>query len=125
MYFTVVLHGPDDATVCEGRSTTFTCVLNRNHWNGSMDILLNSDDVKWYRDPLGISSTERIEQGSNIHFNNSALNSSLTITNAVKSYTGYYWVGTPYNSVCNASLTVTTSMYMNANHHAYTQLLHT
>ena len=39
------------------------------------------------------------------------LNSSLTITNTVKSYTGYYWVRLPFDDVCNVSLTVTTSMY--------------
>ena len=77
-------------------------------------MLLNSDDVQWYRVIMGTSTTEIVgQQTSNIHFttstNNSALNSSLTITNAMKSYAGPYWVGTPYYNDCNASLTVTTS----------------
>ena len=64
---------------------------------------------------MGSSITERINQSSNIHFNTSiisnTLTSNLTITNAIKSYTGYYWVGTSYYSVCNASLTVAESKY--------------
>ena len=115
MYFTVVLHGPDNVTVCEGGSTTFTCVLDRSHTTKSGEnVLLNSDNVKWHRTVMGRSSTETIVQGSNIHFttstNDSALSSSLTVSNANRSYTGLYFVGTPYYTVCRASLTVTTSM---------------
>ena len=63
----------------------------------------------------GTNATIRVyPQGSNIHFTTSTTNNTLTtnvtITNAIESYTGYYWVGTPYNSVCYAFLTVTTSM---------------
>ena len=36
---------------------------------------------------------------------------ALYITNARKSYTGYYWVRTPSSDVCNVSYTVATSMY--------------
>ena len=102
-----VISEPDDVTVCEGRSTTFTCVLQ--------DSRLTSDDVQWYRVIMGASRTEGINQikSSNIHFNTSVisntLTSNLTITNAIKSYTGYYWVGTTHYSVCNASLTVAES----------------
>ena len=110
----VVIHGPDNNTVCEGGSTTFTCVLDRNHRSGSRNIL-NSDDVQWYRAMMRTSTSIVVDpQGSNIHFTttttNNTLTTNLTITNAMKSYTGYYWVGTPYNSVCNVFLTVTTSM---------------
>ena len=60
------------------------------------------------------STTEKVNQSSNIQFttstNNNALTSSLTITDAVKSYTGYYWVGLPSDDVCNVSLTVSSSM---------------
>ena len=49
-------------------------------------------------------------QDSNIQFTTSTINntltSSLTITNARKSYTGYYWVRLPSDDVCNVSLTV-------------------
>ena len=102
--FTVVISGPGDVTVCEGRSATFTCVLQ--------DSRLTSDNVQWLR---GTTTAQSIDpQDSNIHFatstTNNTLTSSLNITNAVKSYAGYYFVGTPYYSVCRASLTVTTSM---------------
>ena len=39
-------------------------------------------------------------------------NISLTITNAINSYTGYYWVELPSGNVCNASLTLLTSTYV-------------
>ena len=39
-------------------------------------------------------------------------NSSLIITNAMRSYTGYYWVETPYFNACNVSLTVETGMWL-------------
>ena len=110
----IVIRESDDATVCEGGSTTFTCVLDRNHrsWSGNV---LNSDNVQWYRVMTSTIGIIRVDpQGSNIHFTtsttNNILTTNLTITNVIKSYTGYYWVGTPYNSVCNVSLTVTTSM---------------
>ena len=48
-------------------------------------------------DPQGRKTTSTI---------NNTMNSSLTITDAVKFYTGYYWVGTPSVNVCNVSLTV-------------------
>ena len=64
---------------------------------------------------MDTSTTVMVDpQGSNIHFTTSTINntltSSLTITNAVKSYTGYHWVRLPSDDVCNVSLTVTTSM---------------
>ena len=39
------------------------------------------------------------------------MNSSLTITNVVKSFTGYYWLRLPSVNVCNVSLTVHISKY--------------
>ena len=98
---------PDDVTICEGRGAVFTCVLNSN---------IRSNDVQWYRFIKDTSTTEMVDpNGENINFLASTIgnitNSSLTITNATrKSYTGYFWVGTPSLNVCNASLTVTTSM---------------
>ena len=95
----------DDVTVCEGSSTTFTCVLDA--------FVINSDSaVQWYRLIKDTVTTEMVDpQDNNIHFNTSTMNngtnSSLTITNATKSYTGYYWVRSGSDDVdCNVSLTV-------------------
>ena len=104
--FTIVISEPDDVTICEGRSTTFTCVLNSS---------ISIDDVQWYRLVMDTSTTVMVDpQGNNIHFTTSTINniliSSLTITNTVKSYTGYYWIRLPSDDVCNVSLTVVTSM---------------
>ena len=84
----------------------FTCVLNSN---------IRSDDVQWYRFIKDTSTTEMVDpNGENINFlnhtNGNTINTSLTITNARKSYTGYLWVGTSSFNACNASLTVATSM---------------
>ena len=99
---------PDDVTVCEERLTTFTCVLNGR---------ITSDDVQWYRFLKDTATTEMVDpQGNNIHLTTSTINntltSNLTIANALKSHTGYYWVRLPSDNVCNVSLTVTTSMYV-------------
>ena len=99
---------PDDVTICEGRGAVFTCVLNSN---------ISSDDVQWYRFMKDTSTTEMVDpNGENINFltrtNGSITNSSLNITNAIRSYTGYFWVETPSLNVCNASLTVLASMYI-------------
>ena len=108
MFSTTVISEPDDVTVCEGRQAVFTCVLSTT---------INSSDVKWYRFIKDTSTTEMVDQdGTDIHYvthhNGNTLTSQLYITNAVKSHTGYYWVRTPSSNVCNASLTVTTSMYV-------------
>ena len=97
---------PDDVTVCEGERAVFTCVLNSN---------IRSDDVQWYRFIKDTSTTEMVDRnGENINFLTrtigSTTNNSLTINNVIKSYTGYFWVGTPSLNVCNVSLTVLTSM---------------
>ena len=104
---TLVINRPDDVTVCEGTTTTLTCALNSN---------TRYNDLQWYRlindtgttvvidlddDPLTVST----------HTGNT-INNSLTITNIITSYAGYYWVGTPYFNVCNASLTVVISTYV-------------
>ena len=106
--FTVVISGPDNVTVCERRSTTFTCVLDRNYRN------ISSGDIQWHR-IIGTNTAEPVgQQGSNINFTtsttNNTLTTTLTITTTIKSYAGLYFVGTPHYSVCHASLTVTTSM---------------
>ena len=93
--------------MCEGGGAVFTCILNSSN--------IRSDDVQWYRFIKDTSTTKMVDpNGENINFlthtNGSTINSSLTITNAIKSYTGYFWVGTPSLNVCNVSLTVRTSM---------------
>ena len=105
---TTVINQSDDVAICEGRGAVFTCVLNSS---------IRSGDVQWYRFIKDSSTTERVDpNGENInlltHTNGNTINSSLTITNAMKSYTGYFWVGTSSLNVCNASLTVLTSMFV-------------
>ena len=78
---------------------------------------MTSDDVQWYRLLKDTGTTEMIDpQGSNFYLTtsttNNILTSNLTITNAIKSYTGYYWVRLPSDDVCNVSLTVVTSKYV-------------
>ena len=99
---------PDDVTICEGEGAVFTCVLNSN---------ISSDDVQWYRFIKDTSTTVLVDPNEeNINFlthtNESTTSSSLTITNTIKSYTGYFWVRTSSLNVCNASLTVTTSTFV-------------
>ena len=108
LLYTTVISQPDDVTTCEGEGAVFTCVLNSN---------ISSDDVQWYRFIKDTSTTEMVDpNGENINFLTSTIesttNSSLTITNATKSYTGYFWIGTPSLNVCNASLTVLSSTYV-------------
>ena len=98
---------PDDVTICEGKEAVFTCVLNSN---------ITSDDVQWYRFRKDTSTTVMVDPiGENINFlthTNGNTSSSLTITNAIKSSTGYLWVGISSLNVCNASLTVLTSTFV-------------
>ena len=107
LVFTTVISEPDDVTVCEGGSTTFTCVLNSN----------TQGDIQWYRLTKDTSTTVMVDPDNDqsitvsTHTGNT-INSSLTITNAIKSYTGYYWVRLPLDDVCNVSLTVQESVYV-------------
>ena len=84
--------------------TKFTCLVNRNV----------GAKIQWYRYLKNTGSTEMVDPDDNhitvsTHTGNT-INSSLIITNANRSHTGYYWVGLPSNnSVCNVSLTVGTS----------------
>ena len=107
-YVATVINEPDDVTICEGREAVFTCVLNSN---------IRSDDVQWYRFIKDNSTTVMVDPDEdNINFitdsNGNATSSSLTITNVIKSYAGYFWVGTPSLNVCNASLSVLISKYV-------------
>ena len=111
IYFAVI-NEPDDVTICEGREAVFTCVLDSN---------IRCNDVQWYRFIKDTSTTEMIDpNGENIYFVTDTIgnttSSSLTINNAIKSYTGYFWVGIPSLNVCNASLTVLTSMCVHSDY---------
>ena len=106
-----VIGKPKDVTVCEGEGIMFTCVLN------TTDNSIKANDLRWYGLIKDANTTEMIyPKSSNIRFNtssddhNNTLTTNLTITNTIKSYTGYYWVRLPLNfdDVCNVSLTVTT-----------------
>ena len=103
--FTVISE-PDDVTVCEGGSTTFTCAL---------DSSISSDDVQWYRLIMDNSTTVMVNgQRDDViiipFVKKGSLATTLYIFNTTKSYTGYYWVRLPFDDVCNVSLTVLTSM---------------
>ena len=101
---TIVISEPDDVTICEGEGAVFTCVLNST---------IRSDDVQWYRFIKDRRTTVMGENISFLTYTNGNINSSLTITNAIKSYTGYFWFGTRSSYVCNAFLIVTISKCMN------------
>ena len=100
--FTIVISEPDDVTVCEGVGAEFTCVLD-----GSIRV----EDIQWYRYIMDTGATEMVDTDLDISSRTARNTSStLTITDTGISHTGYYWVGAPFLNVCNASLTVLTSM---------------
>ena len=81
-----------------------------------MDSSISSDDVQWYRLIKDTSIAVMVDPDddhitASTHTGNT-INSSLTITNAIKSYTGYYWVTLPSDDVCNVSLTVLEGVYV-------------
>ena len=102
---TRVTNQPDGVTTvvtCEGWRAEYTCVLNSN---------INSNEVRWYRYIRDISTTVMVNQrGTNINLANTNGNTILTITNARKSYNGYFWVEARSQTYCNGSFTATTSM---------------
>ena len=110
MYISIIaVDEPDDVTICEGGGIVFSCELNTTNTN------ISSDAVHWYRFIKNTGTTEMINlNGTNINFttkhSENALISTLTITNAERSYTGYYWVKSPLEDICNVSVTVGTSM---------------
>ena len=101
--YIIVINEPDDddVTICEGGGAVFTCVLNSNIGN----------DVQWYRYMMDTGTAEIVDENYSIFTDTgNTISSSFTITNAIKSYTGYYWVRLPFGDVCNVSLTVLKSM---------------
>ena len=107
----ITFNEPADVTVCEGGGAVYSCELNTANTN------ISSDDVQWYRFIRSTGITEMINpNGTNINFitkhSENALTTALTITNAERSYSGYYWVKSPLNDICNVSVTVGTSMWI-------------
>ena len=87
-----------------------TCVLNLTNSN------TRYTDLKWYKLTKSANTIERMDPYEDkinfvIRTTGNTTSSSLNITNAVVSYTGYYWVKTPSFTVCNVSLNVLTGMY--------------
>ena len=82
---------------------------------------INKSDVLWYRF-IKDASAEEVVNLTDININSTTsvdttnITTSLTITNARESYTGYYWVTLSSDNVdaCNVSFTVTTGMYVYA-----------
>ena len=112
---TTVISQPNDVTVCEGKEAVFTCVLN------TTGVIVHSGTVQWKKIMPDTNGAEKLDpQHSNISFITSGNNIwtiNLTITNMIKSYAGYYWFRLPPDDVCNVSLTVLTSMYVNRVEH--------
>ena len=105
MFPTIVVREPNDTTICEGEETTLTCLLT------TTDSSIHSSDVQWYRLLEDTGTTEMVDQNDiTIAISDNNLSTTLTITNARISHTGYYWVGIPSFDVCNVSLTVVASM---------------
>ena len=99
------LDGLTTITTCQGWRAVYTCELDSN---------INSNNVQWYRFIKDTSTTVRVNQGGgSINFvTRTNGDTILTITNAQKSYDGYYWVVVESDIFCNASFTTTTSMYV-------------
>ena len=88
-----------------------TCVLNLTNSN------TRYTDLEWYKLTKSTNTIERMdpyEERINflIRTTGNTTSSSLNITNAAISHTGYYWVKTPSLTVCNVSLTVLTGIGM-------------
>ena len=100
-----MINEPDDdnVTICEGEEAVFTCVLNSNIGN----------DVQWYRYMMDTGTAEIVDENYTIFTDTgNTISSSFTITNAMKSYTGYYCIRLPSDDgVCNVSLSVLASTY--------------
>ena len=98
-----MINEPDDdnITICEGEEAVFTCILNSNIGN----------DVQWYRYRKDTGTAEIVDENNSISTpTGNTISSSLTITNAITSNTGYYCIRLPSDDdVCNVSLTVLTS----------------
>ena len=88
--------------MCKGeQKTTFICEL---------DSSINSNKVRWYRLLKNTGTAGMVDLGDNhttlFTRTENTLTSSLIVTYARISYTGYYWIRLTTDDVCNVSLTV-------------------
>ena len=94
----------DDVIVCEGGGAKFSCKFNSNNTN------ISNNDVQWHRSIKDTGTIEKITMNSSItvitNTSGNILTTTLTITNADTSFTGYYWAKSQSNDVCNVSVTV-------------------
>ena len=97
--------------MCEGGAVKYICELNIINTN------ISNNDVQWCRSVKDTDTIEKIMMNSSIiTFNTNlppsgnTLTTTLNITNANRSFTGYYWVESPSDDDCNVSLTVGTRM---------------
>ena len=102
-----VISEPDDVTVCEGTSTSLSCVLN-----GS----ISSDNVQWYRLIKDTSTVQRVSDAGDDFVdipmpNQNNFTTTLYIFTARRSFTGYYWVRSSLGDACNTSFTVSTGIF--------------
>ena len=106
--FITGIYEPDDVITCKGGGVEFSCELNTINAN------ISNNDVQWYRSIKDTGTVEKITMNSSITFITNTIGNvlitTLTINNAERSFTGYYWAESPSDDVCNVSLTVGTSM---------------
>ena len=84
----------------------FTCVLNTTDTN-----ITTNNDVQWYRFIKSTGTTVMVDQhGKSISFitntTGNTTTSTLIVTNARTSHTGYFWLETPSCNVCSAAVIV-------------------
>ena len=93
-------------SACDGWETEYTCPLS-----GSID----SNDVQWYRSNRGTNTRVSIDwNGDNAYFLTEDGNTVLTIEDTMRAYDGNLWVEVNSQRFCYTSITVSTSMYINA-----------
>ena len=106
--FIAGIYEPDDVITCKGGGVEFSCELNTINAN------ISNNDVQWYRSIKDTGAVEKITMNSSItvitNTSGNVLTTTLTIFDAERSYTGYYWVESPSDDICNVSVTVGTSM---------------
>ena len=97
-----VITQPDNATTCEGGTAVFTCVMDIQNVNISIE------DIRWWRKREDNNMTIMLSPNlkryniTNI-FNEHILTSVLTITNVRLADLGPYWLGLTVeeNRLCN------------------------
>ena len=108
LYVSITGISEPDVIVCEGGGAGFSCELNTSNTN------ISDNDVQWYRLIKDTGTIEKIMMNSSITFITNTIENvsttTLNITNAERSFTGYYWAKSQSTDICNVSVTVGTSM---------------